>query len=235
MRIKIICGLLILCSVFVSVGCTAKEAETTTPTMKTPIQTLNESTSQRFESVWTQLNSKALTSDITSLSDRVGDLEGLLLPDLTLYAAKDTELEGRIGSLEGLNMSVKLSGYDAQIANILMMIVALEADGVTNTSTPTPTPIGATPTPAPTGNHNPTSNLAGVSLGLGNFVYTCTANDIDGDSLAYIWSATNGSLQVMSNPNSVLWLGVNGTQSIVCFVHDSRSGFSVSIAQETYP
>ena len=135
---KVICGLLILGSLFAVVGCSSGESSPTpTATAKTPIQVLDESVATRFTAVWDLINSH--TTSITNLGNRVGTLEGESSPDVTALTTSLTALTTRVSGLESLNVSDQISDILAEIAYIKLQL-----------GTPTPTPIGATPTPVPT-------------------------------------------------------------------------------------
>lgn len=154
MKKKYLIGL-ILCLMIIPfvVGCSSDD-ETPTPTAKTPIQLLNESTAQRFTAVWESLNGKAAAADLTSLAVRVGTLEGSVAPDLSSFTAKDTEFEGRIATLESYNISeieafvnyINLWLEDYTEDNLTERLTAVEFEVF---GSPTPTPTGATPTPNP--------------------------------------------------------------------------------------
>lgn len=142
---KVICGLLILGSLFAVVGCSSGGDANPTPTatVKTPIQLLNESTSARFTAVWELINGH--TTSITNLGNRVGTLEGQSSPDVTALTTSLAALTTRVSGLESLNISDELSDILAEIAYIKLQL--------SPTPTPvgaTPTPVGATPTPTPT-------------------------------------------------------------------------------------
>lgn len=184
MRKKLIFGLLAICccGAFL-VGCSSDDGAT--PTAKTPIQLLNESTASRFESVWTQLNAKASNTDLSALANRVGTVEGSIVPDLTAYTAKDTELEGRLAGLESLNIS-------ATFTDILAEIAFLKLQSGTPTGTPTPTPICSvtkpiTPLPADgaTGIMENNIELRWSDCGANNYMLYVGINSSTNTSLVY--------------------------------------------------
>ena len=145
---KVICGLLILGSLFAVVGCSRGEASPTpTATAKTPIQVLDESVTTRFTAVWDLINSH--TTSITNLGNRIGTLEG---QSTASYTEDINALKTRVSTLESYNLSGQIGEIQAEIA-----FVKLQLSGL-----PTPTPVGATPTPTTTpivycGIHNPTA------------------------------------------------------------------------------
>jgi hypothetical protein len=133
MRKKLIFGVLALCccSVFLLTGCSKDDdGAAATPTVKTPIQLLEDSVDSRFITVNTQLGTKASNTDLSALANRVGTLEGSIAPDLS-------GIEGRITGLESLNISDAIAR---------LSFLELQYETLINSGTP----AGATPTPTPT-------------------------------------------------------------------------------------
>ena len=77
-----------------------------------------------------------------------------------------------------------------------------------------------------------TADNTTVSPG-GTVLLTCTAEDDNDDSLAYIWECTNGSL--VPNGSTATWTapGSPGTYSISCAVTDGNDGSTMEIIDIT--
>ena len=77
-----------------------------------------------------------------------------------------------------------------------------------------------------------TADNTTVSPG-GTVLLTCTAEDENDDSLAYIWECTNGSL--VPNGSTATWTapGSPGTYSISCAVTDGNDGSTMDIIDIT--
>ena len=77
-----------------------------------------------------------------------------------------------------------------------------------------------------------TADNTTVSPG-GTVLLTCTAEDDNDDSLAYIWECTNGSL--VPNGSTATWTapGSPGTYSISCAVTDGNDGSTLEIIDIT--
>ena len=77
-----------------------------------------------------------------------------------------------------------------------------------------------------------TADNTTVSPG-GTVLLTCTAEDDNDDSLAYIWECTNGSL--VPNGSTATWTapGSPGTYSISCAVTDGNDGSTMDIIDIT--
>lgn len=77
-----------------------------------------------------------------------------------------------------------------------------------------------------------TADNTTVSPG-GTVLLTCTAEDDNDDSLAYVWECTNGSL--VPNGSTATWTapGSPGTYSISCAVTDGNDGSTLEIIDIT--
>jgi len=77
-----------------------------------------------------------------------------------------------------------------------------------------------------------TADNTTVSPG-GTVLLTCTAEDDNDDSLAYVWECTNGSL--VPNGSTATWTapGSPGTYSISCAVTDGNDGSTMEIIDIT--
>ncbi len=77
-----------------------------------------------------------------------------------------------------------------------------------------------------------TADNTTVSPG-GTVLLTCTAEDDNDDSLAYVWECTNGSL--VPNGSTATWTAPDspGTYSISCAVTDGNDGSTMEIIDIT--
>ena len=77
-----------------------------------------------------------------------------------------------------------------------------------------------------------TADNTTVSPG-GTVLLTCTAEDDNDDSLAYVWECTNGSL--VPDGSTATWTapGSPGTYSISCVVTDGNDGSTMEIIDIT--
>lgn len=179
------------CGVFLLTGCKKDDTTSTaTPTVKTPIQQLN-------ESVWlyrTNTDNALAThwASITDLVTRVGTLETTVSG---LTAFDPAPLTARVVALEGLNMSAlsaQVSYINLQIAdladdNLSARLSALESRVNTHiTATPTPT---ANVTPTPTVNATPTPVVTKPVA-----IYPTVGSVIPNGSVMFQWTECNATV-----------------------------------------
>jgi hypothetical protein len=201
MKKRYIVGLLLCCLMIIPmVGCTTKT--TTNTSTITPIQQLNISTAQRFESVWAVDNRQ--DADLTAHAVRIGALETATHVDLT-------PLTNRVTTLEGLN----LSNLAAMVAYINLWIADYETENISTRLTAVEARLSATPTPIPSATPNasatptptipcalkpddPTPSNANTSINSSEVVLSWSDCFSGSDGTYYVYLSINDNFTNMS-------------------------------------